>query len=150
MLKNVYKGLPATLGKGAPKPETPIMPTLLQVSDLHISNFSKMVEKKLRSNETLKQWNATRKKIEEFLIAQFQLKDAELAGIDHSFAVKFYSYLTIEREKVLGEAAAKKQVKNLKEILTFAELATGLPRTKLLNLNVEGMKLIFLPWNILK
>jgi hypothetical protein len=80
-----------------------------------------MVEKKLRSKETLKQWNATRKKIEEFVMAQFQLKDAELSAIDHSFAVKFYSYLTIDREKVLGEAAAKKQVKNLKEILTFAE-----------------------------
>jgi hypothetical protein len=81
-----------------------MMPTLLQVSDLHISNFSKMVDKKLRSRETLKQWNATRKKIEEFLVTQYKLKDMELEVIDYSFAVKFYNYLTIDREKVLGEA----------------------------------------------
>ena len=34
---------------------------------------------------------------------------------------RFYDYLTPEREKVLQEAAAKKQIKNLKEIQTFAE-----------------------------
>lgn len=55
-----------------------IIPSLLQVSDLHIANFKKMVDKKLRSGETLKQWNATRNKIEEFLIAQFKLKDLDL------------------------------------------------------------------------
>jgi Arm DNA-binding domain len=43
MLKNVYRDLPAMLGKGLPKPKVQIMPTLLQVSDLHVSNFSKMV-----------------------------------------------------------------------------------------------------------
>jgi site-specific recombinase XerD len=138
MLKNVYKGLPPMLSKGSQKPEALIIPTLLQVSDLHISNFKKMVEKKLRSKETLKQWNATRKKIEEFLIAQFQLKDAELAAIDYSFAVKFYSYLTVDREKVLGEAAAKKQVKNLKEILTFAETSNWVAKNPIIKFKCGG------------
>ncbi len=45
MLKNVYKGLPAKLLKGLPKPELKIIPSLLQLSDLHIANFKKMVEK---------------------------------------------------------------------------------------------------------
>jgi len=104
MVKNVYKGLPAMLSKGIPKPEAQVISTLLQASDLHIANFKKMVDKKLRSGETLKQWNATRKKIEEFLVVQFRLKDMELAAMDYSFAVKFYNYLTIDREKILGEA----------------------------------------------
>lgn len=138
MVKNVYKGLPARLTKGLPKPEAKVIPTLLQVSDLHITNFSKMVEKKLRSRETLKQWNATRKKIEEFLVTHFKLKDMELEAIDYSFAVKFYNYLTIDREKVLGEAAAKKQVKNLKEILTFAETSTWITKNPIIKFKCGG------------
>jgi len=138
MLKNVYKGLPPLLGKGEPKPEAQIMPTLLQVSDVHIANFKKMVDKKLRSPETLKQWNATRKKIEEFLVTQFHLKDIELAAIEHSFAVKFYNYLTIDREKILGEAAAKKQVKNLKEILTFAETSNWVTKNPIIKFKCGG------------
>jgi hypothetical protein len=97
-----------------------------------------MVEKKLRSPETLKQWNATRKKIEEFLVNQFQLKNIELAAIEYSFAVKFYNYLTIEREKALGEAAAKKQVKNLKEILTFAETSTWVAKNPIIKFKCGG------------
>jgi site-specific recombinase XerD len=45
----------------------------------------------------------------------------DLSSIEFSFAVKFYNYLTVDRKKVIGEAAAKKQIKNLKEILTVAE-----------------------------
>jgi site-specific recombinase XerD len=121
MVKNVYNGLPPYVIKGAVKPELKVVPTLLQISDLHVANFKKMVDKKLRSPETLKQWNATRKKIEEFLIVHFKLKDMDLNSIEFSFAVKFYNYLTVDRKKVIGEAAAKKQIKNLKEILTVAE-----------------------------
>jgi site-specific recombinase XerD len=138
MVKNVYKGLPPKLSKGVPKPEAKVLPTLLQVSDLHISNFKKMVDKKLRSGETLKQWNATRKKIEEFLVTKFNLRDMELEAMDYSFAVKFYNYLTIDREKVLGEAAAKKQVKNLKEILTFAETSTWISKNPIIKFKCGG------------
>ena len=62
MLKNVYSGLPVAHKKGKPKPEAPTTTTLLQVADMHIQDFTKMVEKKLRSYETLKQWRSTRKK----------------------------------------------------------------------------------------
>ncbi|HEY9001643.1 MAG TPA: phage integrase SAM-like domain-containing protein [Mucilaginibacter sp.] len=138
MVKNVYKGLPPMLSKGGPTPEVKVVPTLLQASDLHIANFKKMVDKKLRSPETLKQWNATRKKIEEFLVTQFRLKDIGLTDLDYSFAVKFYHYLTIDREKVLGEAAAKKQVKNLKEILTVAETSNWIPKNPIIKFKCGG------------
>lgn len=108
MLKNVYKGLPLTQKKGSPEPEKKAIPTLLQTADLHVANFKKMVDRGLRSGATLRQWRATRNKIEEYLITQLKLKDIELAEIDYSFALKFYNYLTVEREKILGEAAGKK------------------------------------------
>jgi site-specific recombinase XerD len=132
MLKNVYQGLPVKQKKDAPKPEAKTAPTLLVTTDLHVSNFSKMVEKGLRSHETLKQWRATRKKIEEFIIFQFQYRDIDLTEIEYSFAQHFYNYLTLEREKPIGESAAKKQVKNLKEVLGFAEMNGWLSKNPIL------------------
>jgi site-specific recombinase XerD len=138
MVKNFYQGVPVTLPKGNLKPEKVSVPSLLQTADLHIANFSKMVDKGLRSGETLRQWNATRKKIEEFLHMQLRLRDMELSEIGYSFAVQFYNYLTLEREKVLGEAAAKKQIKNTKEILTFAETSTWIARNPILKFRCGG------------
>jgi len=123
MLKNIYQGLPADQKKGIQKEVIApvVVPTLLQAADLLISDFSKMVAKGLRSKETLKQWRSTRNKIEEFLIFEYSCKDLDLPEIEYSFATKFYNYLTIEREELLQEAAAKKQIKNTKQILNFAE-----------------------------
>ena len=86
----------------------------MQSADLHIANFAKLVEKGLRSGETLRKWHGTRKKIEDFLITQFQIRDISLSGIDYSFAVKYYNYLTLDRDTLLGETAAKKEIKNTK------------------------------------
>jgi len=121
MLKNVYNGLPAGHQKGKAKPEHPKATTLLQVADMHIREFSKMVDKGLRSYETLKQWRATRKKIAEFLQFQLGQADIDVSDIEYSFATKFHKYLTVERESVLQEAAAKKQIKNTKQLLSLAE-----------------------------
>jgi transcriptional regulator of heat shock response len=119
MVKNLYHGLPALNNKFTPTKEFEHIPTLLQVADKHIANFEAMVNKGIRSNETLKQWNATRKKIKEFLTTKFNCVDCNLADIEYSFATRFYNYLIVERKNNLGEATAKKQIKNLKEILTF-------------------------------
>jgi len=121
MLKNVYHGLPAEHKKGAPKPEAPKCTTLLQMADMQIKEFSIMVDKKLRSNETLKQWRSTRKKIVEFIRFEYGQDDLDISCIDYSFATKFYKYLTVDRKKILQEAAAKKQLKNTKQLLTLAE-----------------------------
>jgi len=80
-----------------------------------------MVRKGIRSAETLRQWKATRNKIAEFITKTYRTADLDLESIDYSFATKFYKYLTIEREKVIGEAAAKKQIKNTKQLLSIAE-----------------------------
>ncbi|HTN37194.1 MAG TPA: site-specific integrase [Arachidicoccus sp.] len=121
MLKNVYNGMPAMQKKGAPKPEIVKIPTLLQVADMNIDSLEKMVQKNLRSNETLKQWRATRKKIETFIKEVYQDVNLKINEIDYSFATKFYNYLTIDRDPLLSEASAKKQIKNTKQILSYAE-----------------------------
>ncbi|SEA15459.1 Site-specific recombinase XerD [Arachidicoccus rhizosphaerae] len=121
MLKNVYNGLPAMQKKGAPKPEIKETPTLLQVADMNINSLEKMVNKNLRSNETLKQWKATRKKIAAFIKEVYRDIHLRIDEIDYSFATKFYNYLTIDRNPILSEASAKKQIKNTKQILSFAE-----------------------------
>ncbi len=46
--------------------------------------------------------------------------------------------MTIDREKVLGEAAAKKQVKNLKEILTFAETSAWITKNPIIKFKCGG------------
>lgn len=121
MLKNVYNGFPPEHKKGRAKPEAPKSTTLLQLADMQIAEFSKMVDKGLRSSETLKQWKSTRNKIVEFLPFAYGETDLDISEIDYSFATKFYRYLTVDRKKVLQEAAAKKQIKNTKQILTLGE-----------------------------
>ncbi|MCW3119502.1 MAG: integrase [Chitinophagaceae bacterium] len=136
MLKNSYNGLHVTLNKGAPQVRQ--VSTLMQTVDKHILNFTKMVEKELRSKETLKQWTSTSKRIGEYLVSSLKVKDIDLENIDYSFAVGFYKYLTVDRIKILGESSAKKQIKNLKEILTFAERNNWITRNPILRFKCGG------------
>lgn len=131
MLKNAFNNLPTDHQKGSPKPLPQAIPTLLQLADKQILDFSKMVAKGLRSKETLKQWKATKNKIQEFIRHRYKHPDIELREIDFSFAQKFYDYLTLEREIVLQDAAAKKQIKNTKQILNLAETNQWLDRNPL-------------------
>jgi len=108
MLKNAYSGLPEMQKKGVPKPEIQETPNILQVADMNINSLVKMVNKNLRSNETLKRWKATRKKIETFIREVYRDIHLKIDEIDYTFATKFYNYLTIEREPLLSEASAKK------------------------------------------
>lgn len=116
-VKNAINNIPIP----ANEPEQEEKPTILKAADEHIANFKKMVDKGLRSPETLKQWKATRNKIVEFVKHEYDTDDIILEEIQFSFATKLYQYLTVERKKVIGEAAAKKQIKNIKEILGVAE-----------------------------
>ncbi|MNX96626.1 site-specific tyrosine recombinase XerC [compost metagenome] len=106
--------------------------TLLQIADGFIDEFSEQVEVNNRSAETLKQWRATRKKIVEFARFQFGKQDIAFNEIDSSFCTKLYTYLTLKRGKFLkqekdkrrttnlGEAAARKQLKNIKQLINIA------------------------------
>lgn len=121
MVRNVFNGLAADHKKGISKRSVPVSCKLLELTERYIGDFQKMVGKGLRSEQTLRQWRATRNKIQEFIEYEYRIDDIELKDVENSFATKFYRYLTIERERVLQEAAAKKQIKNTKQILTLAE-----------------------------
>ncbi|TKC01564.1 site-specific integrase [Pedobacter cryotolerans] len=118
MLKNVFQNFPMENDKNELEQETP---QLLELTNIHINDFAELVEKKLRSKETLKQWKATKKKIVEFLKFEFKANDIELAAIEYSFAQKFYKFLAVKRVPTLKDPAAMKQIKNLKQILNIAE-----------------------------
>ncbi|MES2457975.1 MAG: Arm DNA-binding domain-containing protein, partial [Bacteroidota bacterium] len=75
MLKNVFTGLPATYSKDVPTPALQEKKKLFETTDEFISMFEKMVNKNIRSFETLKQWRSTRKKLEEFILFQFKNND---------------------------------------------------------------------------
>ncbi|WP_416338767.1 phage integrase SAM-like domain-containing protein [Pedobacter sp. MC2016-05] len=51
----------------------------------------------MRSKETLKQWNATGKKIAKFLKEKLKIDDIDLSDIEYCFAQKFYNYLVLDR-----------------------------------------------------
>lgn len=121
MLKNSYRNVPIE-SKGKIKSHNPNnVPSLLELVDFHIEDFERLVEKALRSKETLKQWKATKKKIAEFLKEKLKIDDIDLSAIEYSFAQKFYNYLILERSPLLKNAAAMKQIKNLKQVLNIAE-----------------------------
>ena len=120
MLKNVFNNLPVHRKRGKIK-ELKTKYTLLMATDRVIADFKKMVEKKTRSYETLKQWKSSKNKIVEFLDYEFSGKDIELSNIESSFAQQFYDYLTIHREKIIQTSAANKRIKHTKQILKFAE-----------------------------
>lgn len=105
--------------------------TLLQITDEFIEDFEDQVKEGIRSEETLKQWRATRKKIVEFAKFHFRKNDIKLIEIDPSFGECLYRYLTLKRSAFLkdetnkrrssnlGEAAAKKQIKNIKQLIAI-------------------------------
>lgn len=105
---------------------------------MQIAVFSKMVEKGLRSPETLKQWKSTRNKIVEFLPFAYGETDLDIFEVDYSFATNFYKYLTVDRKKVLQEAAAKKKIKNTKQILTLADTENLLAKNPIQKFHCSG------------
>ncbi len=121
MLRNAFNNLPVDHKKGNQRVGSQNKPTLLELTDQHIKEFTEMVDKKLRSKETLKQWKSTRNKIMEFINNELKTSDLELSAIEYSFAQKFFNYLILKRTPLLKEAAAMKQIKNTKQILNIAE-----------------------------
>lgn len=145
MLKARYLDKPDTSGK-----TTTTKHTLLQSVDDLINDFEKKVylpedNQEKRSKETLKQWNSTRTKLIEYLsyrqtgvkpfISRKQQRSKEqqaqyiidgkqydltLSEIKPVFAEEFYLYLTVDRTLKLKHAAANKQLKNTKQVFTYA------------------------------
>ena len=147
-LKTEY--LRAIKGILRPQEAQELTATVLTTIDQLIVDFTKKVylpedHKEKRSKETLKQWNATRTKLIEYLgyrktgikpfISRKERRDKEqqaqyvieakqydilLAEIKPSFAEEFLSYLSEDRTITLGGAAANKQIKNTKQVFTYA------------------------------
>ena len=126
MLKNIYQNIPIEGKKNEVKEHK--TPSLLEITEIHIKDFSELVEKEIRSKETLKQWKATQKKIVEFLTFEFKVTDLSLSAIEYSFAQKFYKYLAVKRTPALQDAATMKQIKNLKQLLNIAEANLWIPK----------------------
>jgi len=119
MLKRAYFKVPvADLAKNeSSKIASPIQRTLLQAYDDYISKFAMRVEKKLASNGTLRHWRSSRKKVMEFVVVKFGMKDIALDEIKYAFSEDFHAYLTTEVEEPLAKATAHKHIKKLKQIL---------------------------------
>jgi len=117
MLKNVFKGLPPLMKKHETKFPAEPKPTLITAFDKFIVRFQKMVDKKQRSEETLKHWKTTRSKIQAFVPFEYGTQDMELEDIRFSFAEKMYDYLTLEVDKPVAEVTAKGHIKKTIQIL---------------------------------
>ncbi|WP_316828586.1 site-specific integrase [Pedobacter miscanthi] len=117
MLKNAYNGLPVLMKKYEVKQPIVPIPTLLTAFDNFIVRFRKMVDKGIRSDETLRHWKSRRTKIQAFIAFQYGIQDMELADIRYSFAEKLYDYFTFEIDKPLAEITAKGHIKKTIQIL---------------------------------
>jgi site-specific recombinase XerD len=127
MLKNAYNGLPAITAKKPTVPNLPTGQTLLDAFDEFIAKFEKKVEKNHRSDETLRHWRSTKKKVATFIRHKYQLEDLAFAEIGHNFAEDFYDYLTLEVENPLAEITAKKEVKWTRQIVKIGVAKKEIP-----------------------
>lgn len=91
--------------------------TILYAFGEFIERFEKMVDKGVRSFETLKHWRTTKKKVQAFLVHKYKVKDLPLTEIEPSFGDEFYDYLTLDVKVPLAEPTAKKHIKNTKQII---------------------------------
>ncbi|WP_142687775.1 Arm DNA-binding domain-containing protein [Chitinophaga polysaccharea] len=134
MLKNVYKGIPANgIQENTDKPVQSDH-TLLEAIDLLIVDFKEQVKEGTRSEQTLKQWRATRQKIIEFAkykssndgsIRAIDLQREEdtdpdkfkiwVKSLDSEFGNEFYKYSILKRRDFLVGTKLKRRPINLLE-----------------------------------
>lgn len=115
MIKNAYLG--KTEAKAKQEQSEKGKDTILYAFDEFIERFEKMVDKGLRSYDTLKHWRTTKKKVESFLVHKYRVKDLTLNKIAPTFGDHFYDYLTLEVKVPLAEPSPKKHIKNTKQII---------------------------------
>lgn len=147
MVKNDYNHQPVDQDLTS---QTKQNQSLLKSIDSLIEEFEKKVNKpsdskEKRSKETLKQWYSTRTKLVEYLsykhtkikphisrknrrdkaqqqqyLIDGKKYDVTLTDIKPIFAEEFLNYLTEDRTIIIGSAAANKQIKNTKQVFTYA------------------------------
>ncbi len=127
MLKNVYEGKDANYSPDTEK-FVPVDRTLLQVYDEFIAIFEKKVEKKKRSEGTLRHWNSNRKKVQEFIQYKFGSDDVDAKKIKFSLAEDFFNFLTLYQAETIAETTAKGYIKKFKQMMKRASQKDYIPK----------------------
>lgn len=117
MLKHVYLGRVNTPSAEAAPVDKVEVPTILQAFDRFIATFKKKVDKKNRSEGTLRHWKTTKTKILDFVKFKYKAEDMPLPELRYDFAEDFYDYLTLEVDYPLAENTANTHIKKTKQIL---------------------------------
>jgi hypothetical protein len=113
MVKKAYKE--SILEKGI-ESEKPQQKTLCQTCNYKYSKFAVLVKSGERSENTLKRWRTTKRKIREFLKYKFKTWDVSLSTIKYSHANDFLHFLLTRQG--MEENTASKYLKNTRELFT--------------------------------
>lgn len=138
MLKNVYQGYPAYHDMDEQIIEEKKSKTLLDAFLDFITKFDKQVQKKRKSDGTLRHWKTTKGKVAAFLKFQYNLDDIGLIDIKYSFAEKFYDYCTLEVDEPLSEVTAKGHIKKIKQILKGCVANDFIPKNPIQEYSCAG------------
>ncbi|GGH26935.1 transposase [Dyadobacter endophyticus] len=117
MLKNVFKGKPVEDKDNAPQPGLKKQQTLLQAFDEHIEKFELMVQRGMRSDNTLRHWRKLKRHVTSFIQFQYKASDLNFSELSGLFAEELYEYLTLHKLKPLAEVSARKDVKWTRQIV---------------------------------
>jgi len=117
MLKNVYKGKPVEDKDDSPKQGLKKQRTLLQAFDEHIEKFELMVQRGVRSDNTLRHWRKLKRHVTAFIKFQYKTSDLNFSELSGLFAEELYEYLTLHKPKPLTEVSARKDVKWTRQIV---------------------------------
>jgi site-specific recombinase XerD len=119
MLKEAYKG---TIEKKEEVKER----TLCQIFNFKYSKFAALVKEGLRSENTLKRWRVTKRKIRAFLNFKYKKWDIPLSKIQLADSSSFLHFLLTQHH--IEENTARKYLKNTKELLQIAEDRLLIPK----------------------
>jgi len=117
MLKNVFKGKPVEDKDDAPNQGLKKQQTLLQAFDEHIEKFELMVQRGMRSENTLRHWRKLKRHVTAFIKFQYKTSDLKFSELSGLFAEELYEYLTLHKPKPLAEVSARKDVKWTRQIV---------------------------------
>lgn len=101
------------------KSQKPRERTLCQVCNYKYSKFAVLVKAGERSENTLKRWRTTKRKIREFLHFKFKKWDVPLSALKYAHAKDFLHFLLTKQG--IDENTASKYLKNTRELLEIAK-----------------------------
>lgn len=103
--------------------------TLMDAQYTFLLKFLYRVLKGTASHETFRKWVSTKNTFEGFLRYRYKTSDQPLKNIPLKFAVDLHEYLTLTNS--IGNNAAMKYIKNLKQVIDDAVVQGWLPQNPL-------------------